>query len=85
MNANNYSATINNAVTNPTEALWVLFKSQPKAVRKALTWRILSEDTEAQAIQRKLAVKQSVSQAFAELAEAEEMIIVLPDARNLFI
>lgn len=42
--------TVNNPVVNPLDALWSLFKSQPKNVRKAFAERLLAEDVEAAAM-----------------------------------
>lgn len=69
---------------SPLEALWALFKSQPKSVRKAFTQKLMQEEVDAKAMHNKLVVKQSLTQAFKELAEAEESGLELPNARNLF-
>lgn len=61
-----------------------MFKSQPKAVRKAFTKKLLQENVEAEMMRRQLVVKQSLKQAFKELNEAEQSGRELPDARNLF-
>lgn len=78
------TTSINNAFVSPLEALWALFKSQPKAVRKAFTEKLLQENVEAEMMRRQLVVKQSLKQAFKELNEAEQSGRELPDARNLF-
>lgn len=69
---------------SPLEALWTLFKSQPKSVRKAFTQKLMQEDVDAEVMRNRLVVKQSLTQAFKELAEAEKSGVELPNARNLF-
>lgn len=76
--------TIDNQLVSPLDALWSLFKSQPKAVRNAFTQRLLQEDVEAEAMRQRFVVKESLTQAFKELQDAEESGEKLPDARNLF-
>lgn len=76
--------TIDNQMVSPLDALWALFKSQPKAVRSAFTLRLLQEDVDAEAMRQRLVVKESLTQAFKELREAEVSGAELPDARNLF-
>ena len=71
-------------VIRSLDALWALFQSQPKNVRKAFVKRLLQEDVEAETIRQQLVVKQSLTQAFKELADAEKNGIELPNARNLF-
>lgn len=78
------TTALNESHIQPLDALWTLFKSQPKAVRKAFAERLLQEDVEAETMRQQLVVKQSLAQAFKELAEAERDGIELPDARNLF-
>lgn len=78
------AVAIKNVSMSPLEALWTLFKSQPKAVRKAFTQKLMQEEVDAEVIRNKLLVEQSLSQAFKELAEAEKSGMELPDARNLF-
>lgn len=68
----------------PIDALWSLFMSMPKAVRKSFTQRILTEDVKAERMREQLAVKLSLTQAFEELKEARQSGMELPDARNLF-
>lgn len=69
---------------SPLDALWSLFASQPKAIRKAFTERVLQEDVHAETLRQQLMVKESLTQAFRELKEAEEAGVELPDAHNLF-
>ena len=76
--------SIKNQVVSPLDALWSLFKSQPKAVRNAFTQRLLQEEVDAEAMRERLVVKESLTQAFKEFREAEEAGVELPDARNLF-
>lgn len=67
------------------EALWTLFKGQPKSIRDAFTKRLLQESADATTMQRKKVVKRSLTQAMTELQAAErEGIENLPDARELF-
>lgn len=73
-----------NVHVSPLEALWTLFKTQPKAVRKAFTEKLLHDDVEAETMRKKLVVKESLTQALRELEEAEMSGEELPDARNLF-
>ena len=78
------TVAIKNVSMSPLEALWALFKSQPKAVRKAFTQKLMQEEVDAEVMRNKLVVKQSLTQAFKELAEAEKSGVELPNARNLF-
>ena len=78
------TVAINNISISPLEALWALFKSQPKSVRKAFTQKLMKEEVDAEAIHNQMVVKQSLTQAFKELAEAEQSGIELPNARSLF-
>ena len=68
----------------PLDALWALFKSQPKTVRKAFAKRLLEDDAEVATMHQQMLVRQSLKQAIKELHEAEQSGIELPDARNLF-
>lgn len=78
------TVTIKDVSMSPLEALWTLFKSQPKSVRRAFTQKLIQEEVDAEAIRNKLVVKQSLTQAFKELADAERSGSELPNARNLF-
>ena len=60
------------------DALWVLIQSQTKAVRKALTERLLAERSQAKAQQQM--VKESLTRAFDELHSGKAR----RDARKLF-
>ena len=60
------------------DALWVLIQGQTKAVRKALTERLLA-DQEKTKSQQKM-VRDSMTRAFDELHSGK----VHHDARNLF-
>jgi len=75
---------IDNQLVSPLDALWSLFKSQPKAIRQAFTQRLLHESVDAETMRQKMLVKDSLTRAFKELREVEENGIELPDARNLF-
>ena len=78
------TVAVKNVSMSPLEALWTLFKSQPKSVRKAFTQKLMQEEVDAEVMRNKLVVKQSLTQAFKELAEAEKSGVELPNARNLF-
>lgn len=78
------TVAIHNDSISPLEALWTLFKSQPKSVRRAFTQKLMQEEVDAEAVRNRLVVKQSLTQAFKELAEAEKSGVELPNARNLF-
>lgn len=75
---------INNFTVTPLEALWALFKSQPKTVRKAFAKKLIEEDVESATLRQQLEVKQSLTQAFRELKAAEKSNSELPNARDLF-
>ena len=77
---NTVTPSISNRMTeiSPVNALWVLIQSQTKAVRKALTKRLLEEDSAVRAQQKM--VKKSLTKAFEELHAG----LVKHDARNLF-
>ena len=60
------------------DALWVLIQGQTKAIRKALTQRLLAEQNNTK-VQQKM-VKDSLTRAFDELHSGK----VHHDARNLF-
>ena len=76
--------TLQRTAIRPLDALWALFESQPKKVRKAFVKRLLQEDVEAETLRQQIVVKNSLTQAFKELANAEKSGVELPDARNLF-
>lgn len=60
------------------DALWVLIQGQTKAVRQALTKRLLAEQDKTKA--QKTMVKDSLTRAFDELHSGK----VHHDARTLF-
>ena len=60
------------------DALWVLIQSQTKAVRKALTERLLAEQDKTKV--QKTIVRESLTRAFDELHSGK----VHHDARKLF-
>ncbi|MBQ6064491.1 MAG: hypothetical protein IJK87_12835 [Prevotella sp.] len=64
---------------SPVDALWVIIQSQTKAVREALTKRLL-EDEKNTTNKQEAMVKDSLTRAFEEL-HADE---VYDDARSLF-
>jgi ATP-dependent DNA ligase len=66
------------AEISTVDALWVLIQSQTKAVRKALTKRMLAEEEKTKAQQRM--VKESLTRAFDELHSGK----IHKDARCLF-
>ena len=76
--------TLQEPTIRPLDALWALFKSQPKRVRRAFANRVLAEDVEEETIRQQMVVKRSLTQAFKELKEAERDGIELPNARDLF-
>lgn len=67
---------------SPLDALWALFKSQPKRVRDAFIRRIKEDDSETR--RQKELVKDSLTRAMQELRLAQEGKIQLKDARQLF-
>ena len=67
------------AEISPVDALWVLIQSQTKAVRKALTKRLIEDEKSAKAKQEAL-VKDTLTRAFEQLHAGE----VYDDARSLF-
>lgn len=70
---------------SPLDALWSLFMSQPKSVRTAFAKRLLSQDSSAQAEQKRIAIGNSFRKALQELEEAEKSGLEnLPDATTLF-
>jgi len=62
------------------DALWALIQSQTKAVRKALTERLLAERSQTKAKAQKKMVKESLTRAFDELHSGKAH----RDARKLF-
>lgn len=74
-------ATVKPQVTDMTtvDALWVLIQGQTKAVRKALTQRLLDEEKDS-GTQKKM-LRNSLTQAFEELHSGQAK----HNARRLFI
>lgn len=66
------------AEISAVDALWVILQSQTKAVRKALTKRLLAEEEKTKAQQAM--VKDSLTKAFDELHSGQAK----HDARKLF-
>lgn len=62
------------------DALWVLIQSQTKAVRKALTERLLAERTQAKTQAQQKMVKDSLTRAYGELHSGKAH----KDAHKLF-
>lgn len=62
------------------DALWVLIQSQTKAVRKALTERLLAERSQTKTKAQQQMVKDSLTRAFDEFHSGK----VHQDARKLF-
>ena len=70
---------------SPLDALWSLFISQPKSVRKAFTKRLFSQDSSAYDELQRAVVGKSFKKALKELEEAEKTGLEnLPDASALF-
>ena len=63
-----------------TDALWALYLSQTKKVRKAFRMRILSEEQEQTTKAQQSMVKESLTRAFDELKSGK----VHSDAHKLF-
>ena len=63
---------------SPVDAIWSIIQSQSKAVRKALTERLIAEQDKTKV--QKVMVKDSLTRAFNELHSGK----VHHDARNLF-
>jgi ribosomal protein S9 len=77
---NTLNSTLSSPATDisPVDALWVLIQGQTKAVRKALTKRLLEEEQATKSQQVK--IKESLTRAFDELHKGQ----VKHDARRLF-
>lgn len=69
---------------NAVDAIWYIIQSQSATVRKAITKRLLDAEKEAKTRRQQKMVKDSLTRAFDELAEAKRTGKQLPDARNLF-
>jgi hypothetical protein len=74
-----YSPSGQTVSISPVDALWVLIHSQTKAVRKALTKRLIEEEQKTKAKQEAM-VKETLTRAFEELHAGK----VYDDARSLF-
>lgn len=77
---NTLNSTLSSPTTDisPVDALWVLIQGQTKAVRKALTKRLLEEEQATKYQQEN--IKKSLTKAFDELHKGQ----VKHDARCLF-
>lgn len=73
-------ATLDTSEMSTVDALWTLFQSQPKAVRKALTERLLAEQAQTKTEKQQAMVKESLTRAFDELHSGK----VHHDARKIF-
>lgn len=62
------------------DALWVLIQGQTKAVRRALTQRLIAEQKSQKSKAQEIMVKESLTRAFDELNSGK----IHHDARNLF-
>lgn len=71
----NYNTNI-----SPIDALWAIYKTQTKQVRKAFRQRLLAEEQEQSKKKQELMVRESLKQAFSELHSGQ----VKHDARKLF-
>lgn len=81
----NTATVVEKNQVSPLDALWSLFMSQPKSVRTAFAKRLLSQDSSAQAEQKRIAIGNSFRKALQELEEAEKSGLEnLPDATTLF-
>ena len=81
----NTATVVEKNQVSPLDALWSLFISQPKSVRTAFAKRLLSQDSSAQAEQKRIAIGNSFRKALQELEEAEKSGLEnLPDATTLF-
>ena len=81
----NTASIVENNQVSPLDALWSLFISQPKSVKTAFAKRLLSQDSSAQAEQKRIAIGNSFRKALQELEEAEKSGLEnLPDATTLF-
>ena len=74
------TSVTNQTTVSPTDALWALYQSQTKKVRKAFLLRILSEEQEQLTRAQQAKVKGSLTRAFDELRSGK----VHPDAHKLF-
>lgn len=71
----NYQSNI-----SPIDALWALYQSQTKRVRKAFRQRIIAEENEDKANAQNAMLKDSMTRAFDELHSG----LAKHDARKLF-
>ena len=76
---NTMTFSSNAAGISPVDALWVLIQGQSKAVRKALTKRLIEDEQKTKARQEAM-VKDTLTRAFDELHAGK----VYDNARALF-
>lgn len=74
------SLSTNTSNMSTVDALWILIQSQSKAVRKALTERMLTEQEQAKTAKQQMLVKESLTRAFGQLHSGK----VHHGARDLF-
>lgn len=77
---NTMTFSSNAAGISPVDALWVLIQGQSKAVRKALTKRLIEDEQKTKARQEAM-VKDTLTRAFDELHAGK----VYDNARALFV
>lgn len=69
---------------NAVDAIWYIIQSQSATVRKAITKRLIDAEKEEKTRRQQKVVRDSLTHAFEELAEAKRTGRQLPDARSLF-
>lgn len=72
------AASMPQQTISPVDALWALYQSQPKKVRKAFQKRIIEDSALSS---QEFVIKESLYKAFDELHSGQ----VKHDARNLFV
>ncbi len=70
---------------SPLDALWALFQSQPKSIRKAFTERMLQDEEYVDYINNRTYIMQTMKRSLHEMRIAEAAGVELPDAHELFI
>lgn len=76
------AAVTANSTISPVDALWALYRSLPKKLRKEFRQRIKAEDELT--IRQKEMVKESLTRALNELEMAQHGGKQLKDAKTLF-
>lgn len=72
------------AKISTVDALWTLIQGQTKAVRKALTDRLIAEREQSKTEKQQAMVRESLTRAINELHMAQRGEIKLKDAKDLF-